>query len=135
VVGSYRSFFTLGYEMLIENGKLNIDEFKAFFPNINWKRVPRKLGPNHSEFFHMGNYEDPEKIIAITIRPSKIMAVSETFRNRLPTDGSVPKEGYRGQLVDWGSTVEVRVDESFLKAVADAAKPMPVREHQTVSWE
>jgi hypothetical protein len=121
--------------MLIENGKLNVPEFKEFFDQIQWKRVPRSLGPNHSEFFHVGSYEDSDKIIAITIRPSKIMALSETFKNRMLNDGSVPPEGYKGQTNNWGTSVEVLVDDKFIQAVVEAAKPLPAREHQVLTWE
>lgn len=121
--------------MLIENNKLNIEEFKAFFDSINWKRVPRNLGQDHSEYFYIGSYEDDDKIVQVTIRPSKIMAVSETFKRRMISDGSIPPEGFKGQVVNWGSSVEVRVDDKFLEAVVKAAKPLPPRENQVLTWE
>lgn len=113
--------FFIREAMLIENGKLNITEFKAIFNDIAWTRLPRKLGPNHTEYFYVGSLENESLKIQVTIRPSLVMAISETFKNRVMTDGSIPLEGYRGPLVDWGSSLEMRVDQKFLDEVAAKA--------------
>jgi hypothetical protein len=109
--------------MLIENNKLNVQEFKEVFDSISWTRLPRKLGVNHTEYFYSGYWETPTFKVQITVRPSLVMALTETFKNRMVTDGSIPADGYRGQLVDWGSYIEMRVDQKFLDDVALRAVP------------
>lgn len=107
--------------MLIENNKLNIQEFKETFSSISWTRLPRQLGPNHTEYFYSGLLETEDKRIQVTIRPSGVMALSETFKNRTPMNGSSPQPGYTGPLVDWGASVEVRVDKNFIDEVEAVA--------------
>lgn len=121
--------------MIINDNKLDVKEFKEIFESISWIKLPRNLGKNHSEFFYSGKYETDDKKISITLRPSMVMAISETFKNRHPSDGSIPTESYRGPLVEWGGTIEVLMDAKFLKAVEKLAKPlMPREETQTISW-
>jgi len=107
--------------MLIENGNLDFEEFKKFLNKLEWKKVPRKLGPDHSEYFYIANYEDEEKKIRIQVRPSLRMKVTESFKNRT-IHGNIPPEGYRGQLVDFGSTAEVLIDKSVIEKLKKIAK-------------
>lgn len=120
--------------MLITNNTLDITAFKQFFPSITWTKLPRVLGTDHKEFFYMGLYEDEEKRVNITIRPSKIMAISETFKKRLPQDGGVPAEGYKGILVEWGGSTEIRIDDKFLVEVEAKAGALAPRTKQTLDW-
>ena len=108
--------------MLIKDGNLDFKEFKKFFMKLEWKKVPRKLGPDHSQFFYVAKYEDEEKIIKVTIRPSNVMQLSESFKNRVINTGKAPPKGYKGALADFGTTVEVRVDQSVITKLEKIAK-------------
>jgi len=120
--------------MLIENEKLNIEEFKSLAPTLNWLKLPRKLGPNHTEYFYSSKYEDSSTIIKVTIRPSLWMSVSESFKNRMPMDGSIPKPDYKGPVVEWGSYAEMAIDESVLNKIKEWAKPPANVPTQTMTW-
>ena len=120
--------------MLINNSELNFAEFKEFFPKINWLKLPRKLGVNHTEFFYKGTYEDDSIRIDITVRPSKIMAVAETFKKRMPNDGSIPIEGYRGQVVEWGSSVEIKVSDTFILDIEAVAGSFVNKATKVLEW-
>lgn len=119
--------------MLIDQGLLDKDKFAELLPMIKWTKLPRKLGPDHKEFFYSGQYENAEKTVLVTIRPSLWMAISESFKNR-KLDGSIPEEGYKGQLVSWGASTEVRVDSNFVEKVDSLAQSMEKRVIQTVNW-
>jgi hypothetical protein len=120
--------------MLINDSQLDIAKFREFFPQITWTKLPRTLGPDHKEFFYTGIYEDDEKRVNLTIRPSKIMAISETYKNRLPMDGGVPPENYRGAVVEWGASVELKVDDKFIAEVETVAQKLVPRTKQTLEW-
>jgi hypothetical protein len=120
--------------MLIEDGKLNIEDFKKLFSSITWTKLPRNLGVNHKEYFYSGKYENPEMVVSVTIRPSMNMAISESFKNRMPMDGSIPPDGYRGPLVNWGSSVELMVDENFIKEVDNVAGQLMNKTIQKLEW-
>jgi len=120
--------------MLIDNEKLNVDEFKKIAPNLDWLKLPRKLGPNHAEYFYCSRFEDDSTIIKITIRPSLQMSVSESFKNRMPMDGSIPKPDYKGPVVEWGGYIEMTIDEGVLSKVMGWAKDPENKSKQTMSW-
>lgn len=120
--------------MLIVDGKLNIAEFKNQFQSFEWLKLPRKLGPNHTEYFYSTKYEDSSRIVKATIRPSLWMSVSESFKNRKPMDGSIPEEGYKGPVVEWGYYTEINIDENFLNKIKEIAKSPEEREKQTLTW-
>jgi hypothetical protein len=52
----------------------------------------------------------------------------------MPNDGSIPSDTYRGQLVDWGSSVEVKVDDKFLKEVDALASALAPKTTQVLEW-
>lgn len=119
--------------MLIENEQLNVAKFKEFFNKLSWTRVPRKLGVNHTDYFFIGTYEDDEIIVKASIRPSLRMQVFESFKNRT-LEGEIPPEGYKGRLCEWGSSLTVKVDESFfakVKAVSSELQPVKM---QKLEW-
>lgn len=120
--------------MLIINSILDISEFKVLFPSIVWTKLPRTLGVDHKEYFYTGLYEDDEKRVNITIRPSKIMAISENFKKRMPQDGSIPKEGYNGMLVEWGSSTEVKIDDKLIAEIDMKAGLLAPRVKQVIEW-
>jgi len=120
--------------MLIKDQILNIKEFKQFFKKLDWVRVPRTLTQDHTDYFYVGLYEDEELLVKVSIRPSLYMQVFETFKNRT-VEGKVADKGTTSQrLVNWSSSVEVLVDDSFMKKVKSVAKEQKLNTHQTVSW-
>lgn len=122
--------------MLIEDGKLNIKELKSQVTSIKWTKVPRELGPRHKQFFYVGSYEDEDKIIDISIRPSMWMQVKESFKNRdVVTGKKVTKPKSNQKYVTFGSSTQVRVNESFVEKIKELAQEMEQREIQTISWD
>ena len=119
--------------MLIENQQLNIEEFKSIFNDLSWYKLPRKLNQDHSEFFYIGKLDTPEKIIKITVRPSMCMQVEETFKN-MTLEGLTPPANYKGRLCEWGTTVEVRIDNLLLDKVKEVSQEYEKRKTQFVSW-
>ena len=119
---------------LIKDSALDISSFKEFFDQIKWLRVPRTLGLDHAQFFYLGSYEDSEKRVKITLRPSMYMAVEETLKNRTKT-GEAPVDSYRGTLYDYGSSVEVKIDDSMLEKIKSIAKEQPATSPQKLTWD
>lgn len=120
--------------MLIEDNILNTKEFKKFFKELDWVRVPRTLTQDHTDYFYVGVYEDSDISIKAIIRPSMYMQLFETFKNRT-IDGKKPGQiSNKTKLVDWGASVEVLVDESFMKKVKSVAKEKEPEKRQTLSW-
>jgi hypothetical protein len=120
--------------MLIKDGVLNIEEFKALMPTLSWKRAPRWAGKDREDVFYISHYEDDNKIIEVSIRPSLRMLLSESFKNYTPKGDPAP-ENYTGPLVDWGSSVEVIIDEKFLEEIKKLAEPAgPTSTLQKISW-
>jgi hypothetical protein len=106
--------------MLIEDGKLNLDEFKARFDEFTWIKVPRQLGPNHTDFFFVCKHEDEDWIIEIKTRPSKRMKVSESYKHCDIKGNIVPKE--TKEKFVFGTTVEVVISDSVLDKISQVAK-------------
>lgn len=119
--------------MLIEDNKLNIKQFKDFFNSLDWVRVPRTLTQDHTDYFYIGTYEDEEKKVSISIRPSLYMKVVETIKNLTPEGKKPTSDNVR--LVNWSSSVEVQVDESLMNKVKSVAKEKKQEENQIVSWD
>jgi hypothetical protein len=120
--------------MLIEDNNLNIKAFKDFFSKLDWVRVPRTLTQDHVDYFYIGSYEDEELKVSINIRPTYYMQVFETFKNRT-LDGKKPTSiSSKSKLVNWSSSVEVKVDDSFMDKVKSVAKDKPIQTSQIVTW-
>lgn len=118
---------------LIKDGKFKLSHFKKFYEKMQWTRVPRQLGPKHSAFFYYGKYEDEFKIINIRIRPTMFMVVEETVKG-CDKNGNKVAPNYKGPTFEFGTTVEVQIDEAFLKKIKDLAKPEISNSIQKVSW-
>ena len=119
---------------VITDNQLNTAVFKEVFQNLVWTKLPRVLGPNHTEFFYSGIYSDELKEIKVLLRSSLAMSVTESFKNRMPQNGAIPADSYKGPLVDWGSYVEVRVPQSLYDEAAALAKPLPKKQTQKIEW-
>lgn len=116
---------------LITEGEFNLNYFKQIYKDLEWKRVPRELGPRHSSFFYVGYSEDDKHRIKIKIRPTMYMSVEETYKG-FTKDG---KEGKRpGDTYEFGTTVEVKIDESVLDKIKAVAKEDDGEKLQKVSW-
>ena len=120
--------------LISDDNKLNMEVFKDLFFSIKWTKLPRQLGPNHTEYFYTGVLEDTERRIAITVRPTQIMAVSENLKDRHPQDGRVPDEAYKGFLVEWGFYTEVKVPDSFMKDLDEWSQVPTNNVAQTLEW-
>ena len=120
--------------LISDDNKLNMDVFKGLFFSIKWTKLPRVLGPNHTDYFYTGVLEDNERRIAITVRPTQIMAVSENLKGRLPQNGAVPDENYKGFLCEWGYYVEVKVPDSFMKDLDEWSKVPVAHIAQVLEW-
>lgn len=118
---------------LIQNSKLNIKAFKEFFPNLDWIKAPRSLTSKHVDYFYIGKYEDEYKKVKIVIRPSGRMAITESLKNRDINTGEIPKKN-SAKVGDWGTYLEVIIDEKVLEKVREAAKTKPKMEKQTITW-
>ena len=100
--------------MLISDGKLNVQNLKSFFPNLKWTKVPRQLSAKCKEHFYIGVYEDSEVVIRASVRPTRFMQISESFKNRDKNGGKLP-DSHTGPSFVFGSTVEVKVPEKFIQ--------------------
>jgi hypothetical protein len=119
-------------KILIENNMLDVQVFKELMPTLKWIKYPRKLGLNHKEFFFSASLEDDQVSIRVMLRPSGWLQVSESFKNRMPNNGSIPVEGYKGHLVDWGSTVEVKASDTLMLAIEKLSKAPEIKKYQEV---
>lgn len=121
--------------MLIKDGNLDIKEFKSMMTKFNWRRVPRWFGPDRKDVFYIVKYEDEEKKIEVSVRPSLRMKVNESFKN-YTTKGAPAPENYTGTTVDWGTSVEVLIDEKFLNEIQKLAKNnLETSKVQKVTWD
>lgn len=119
--------------LLIEDGQLNFQQFKKIHKRLEWKKVPRELNQKVKDYFYIGTYEDENILVKVSIRPTKYMKVEETFKGR-KLDGSVPNKIFKGQTCNWGSTVEVLIDDSVLDEIKKLAKTPKGDATQKVTW-
>jgi predicted methyltransferase len=120
--------------MLIKDQQLDAQEFKKFYKQINWQKLPRQLNKNHSDYFYIGQYEDDEKIIGITLRPNKAMQVSESFKGYSKHGKKLPKNS-KEKKVNWGTTVQLRVDQKTFDKIKEIAKEKPKINTQFLTWD
>jgi len=119
--------------MLIKDNQLNNAEFKKFFPKLSWERVPRELSKKHTDYFYVGTYEDKKVKIKASIRPSKIMQLSESFKG-FDKNGKKAPKGYRGETYEFGSTVEIQVPDKFIKEVDKASNKKNTNKTNKLEW-
>ena len=110
--------------MLIEDGKLNITEFKARYKEFDWVRVPRKLGPDHKDFFYITSFEDEDWKIQIKTRPSMRMSISESYKHCDIRGKKVSRE-YTKEKYDFGTSIEITITDSTLEEIKKIAKELP----------
>jgi len=109
--------------MLIEDGKLNTQEFKKRYKSFDWIRVPRQLGTDHKEFFYIASYEDQDWKISIKTRPSMRMSVSETYKhcdikgNKIDHNSTTKYE--------FGTSIELVITQNTLEQIKEVAKELP----------
>lgn len=120
--------------MLIKDGQLDVIQFKSFFDELKWVSKKRKTAQNKKpEVFYLGVYENAEKKISISVRPTLWMRVTESQKNMTPS-GEKPSENYKGPLVDYGTSVEVKIDQSIIDQILKVSKERERSKPQTVSW-
>jgi len=119
--------------MLISEGKLDFNKFKETYKSLKWVRVPRQLGPNHSDFFYVGSLKDKSHTINIQVRPSMRMKVSESFK-KYDRNGKELETKNEESLFWFGSTVEVIIDDTVLDKIKKVATHKLDNDKQKVSW-
>ena len=120
--------------MLIIDQQLNLEEFKGFYKQMNWKVMHRKLSDTISDTFYVGIYKDKKRNIKVTIRPSMVMMISESTKG-LTEKGKKPWFGYKGELFDFGTTIEVKIDDQFLNRIKEEASTDDGEQIQQVAWD
>ena len=123
--------------MIIENDKINVEELKKLVPQMNWIYAPRVLSIKHTDHFYIGNFENDNKKVSITIRPSMRMEVKETYKNRVHNTGELPdpKKKYKlGELTDFGYYAQAVVETSFLDKVKELAVANKGKDTQKIGW-
>lgn len=118
---------------LIKDGEFKISHFKKMYKEMEWVRVPRSLGPRHKDFFYVGSFEDDNKKVVIKIRPTMFMVVQEIIKN-CDKNGDAPPKNYRGTTYEFGHTVEVKIDETFLNKIKEVASSELIEKRQKVVW-
>ena len=118
--------------MLIENNKFNLKEFKKIYKSMNWKKVCRKTGSS-MDFFYIGILDNENKKIKVKIRPSMRMMVEETGKN-FDKNGIALKENYDGIKYEFGTTIEVLINEKFLSQIQKLCKDTNENNIEKVNW-
>lgn len=109
--------------MLIEDGKLNTQEFKARYSQFDWIRVPRQLGVDHKDFFYVASFEDEDWKISIKTRPSMYMSISESYKHCDVRGNRVDKE-YNKEKYEFGTSIEVKITDNTLEEIKKIAKEL-----------
>ena len=125
---NYKAFKegTLTYWLFVSDTKLSSQGLKEHFDDIDWRRVPRKLGPNHKEFFYIGTYNDDERKIKLTLRPSGRVQIMESLLEILKD---------RSSYVNHGITVEVLISDEIRNKIKEASKEPDKHKIDTISWD
>lgn len=118
--------------MLIENDKFNLKEFKEKYKSLDWQRYPRKLGPNHTDYFYIGRYDDDDWSIKVKIRPSLRMDISESYKH-CDEHGNKINASSKKKFT-FGKSVEVVIDSIFLDKIKKVSRECDSNKVQKVSW-
>lgn len=113
--------------------ELDSENFKKIVFDLKWTKKIRTMG-NISQVFYSGILENEDKKIHVSIRPSMVMRVTESFKNR-DIEGRAIKENQRPrEIVNFGSTVEIRIDNSFLNKVEEIANNEEKKQPEVFKW-
>ena len=118
--------------MLIEDGKLNQEEFKLMFDKMTWIKAPRS-NVNQKDLFYFGTYEDDDIKIYAAVRPSMRMEISETFKKR-DVNGLIPPETYKGRFYECGTTVEILINNNFIDKIEEVCHFEKKEVRQKIEW-
>ena len=116
-----------------DNPELDLVVFKEMVNELPWYKKIRKLGSVEQTFF-IATLETDEKIIHISIRPSKRMQISESFKNRDTEGRAIPEGRQVREVVNFGATVEILVDDSLINKINSIAKDYVKPKQQVISW-
>jgi len=118
---------------LIYDKKLHKTNFKKTVIKLDWK-YSVKLRAGKEDVFYIGLLSTEDKIIKIKIRPSLLMTVMETFK-KCTMQGELAPEGYKGDLYEFGTSVEVKISEDFLNKLVKKVKPKKLdNSTKTLEW-
>lgn len=118
--------------MFIKDGEFDIKEFKKKYKKMEWKKVPRQLGPA-KDFFYIGTLKENNEEITIKIRPSMRMMITESS-DGFDQHGKKLPDSYKGQTYKFGTTIEVLIDDKFLDNIKKICKDHKGEITQKVSW-
>ena len=104
--------------LITKENTLDAVVFKERLAEFKWLRVPRNLTQDHQDHFYIVNYEDEDYKIRISIRPSKLMSVSESYKHCNLKGDRVSKE-YKGEKFTFGRNVEVQLGTNILTKIED----------------
>jgi hypothetical protein len=119
----------LDFLLFSEPGKLNPNALKTMFKDIKWIHVPRQLSKKFNDFFYIGTYEDDERKVHIKVRPTRQANITESLIDVVPAGA-----GGRG-YANCGCYCTVKVEDSFLDKIKQAAKELPRVDKQSLSWD
>jgi len=119
---------------MIQDNELNVKEFKDFFCNLEWIKVPRTLSNETSDYFYVGTYETEDRKVHVSVRPSMRMQITDTNK-KCTKNGDTPLDTYNGRFYHYSTSAEVLVEKSLINKIESVAKELPKQKNQTVSWE
>jgi hypothetical protein len=117
-------------ELIDSKNKLRVKKFKEFFREMNWVLAKRKLGIATTQEFLVGSYEDDEKAIHATIRPSKRMQVKEFLKN--VDDFGQKNTDERKNSMNFGRSAHVVVGDNLIKEIKKISKKIKKTKTQTI---
>lgn len=111
----------------IEDGSVILikSALKKMIPKMDWRYVDRSL-PAGLDKFYVGTFENDETQIHISLRPGRRCKVMETQKNVMKTS--------QGGLRDYGTSLEIIVDDLFVAHIKSIAKPKEENKMQTFTW-
>ena len=119
--------------MLIKDGNLDFSEFRSVVKKLDWTKITRNLDGRRNENFFIGRYEDEFKVIKVSVRPSFKMQISESYKNKT-ADGKIPSKNYNGPLYNFGTTIEVEIDQSFIDELDKISVPAGIKDKKVFKW-
>lgn len=102
--------------LIKNNNTLDTEVFKHEYANYTWYKVPRVLTQDHQDYFYIVKSDDTNSALKIVIRPSKMMAITETNKN-CDINGNTLEENSTKKKFEFSKYVEVKVGEKLLKEI------------------
>jgi len=120
--------------MLIEDNLLNVKEFKKLVKKFKWVKYVKVTSPEKSETYYSATFKEGVREVKISIRPSGIMQISESEAKYNQMGKEVDLNTYKKEIFSFGTTIRVRLDDTFLKKIDKLAKPFKKDVLQDIKW-